>query len=168
MNIFNQWGQYLKFALPSMLGVCVECWYYEIATVAIGILGNTQLAVMSIIKQISEIIFMVHAIDMILKLTFDIYKGSNGYIFSSHDTSREFFRSRAAYHFSEDVCGSSWICRLNKWCLISWLSACIFNSACFICYWYFPVINEGIYWKTFHKWQVSMECVELLFAKYHM
>ena len=59
MNVFNQWGQYLKFALPSMLGVCVECWYYEIATVAIGTLGNTQLAVMSIIKQISEIIYMV-------------------------------------------------------------------------------------------------------------
>jgi len=59
MSIFNQWGQYLKFALPSMVGVCVECWYFEIATVAIGTLGNTQLAVMSIVKQISEIVYMV-------------------------------------------------------------------------------------------------------------
>lgn len=59
MNIFRQWGQYLKFAIPSMLGVCVECWYFELATVAIGILGSTQLAVMSIVKQLSEIIYMV-------------------------------------------------------------------------------------------------------------
>ena len=59
MNIFNQWGQYLKFALPSMVGVCIECWYFELATVAIGTLGSTQLAVMSIVKQLAEIIYTV-------------------------------------------------------------------------------------------------------------
>ena len=59
MNIFKQWGQYLKFAIPSMLGVCVECWYFELATVAIGTLGSTQLAVISIVKQLSEITYMV-------------------------------------------------------------------------------------------------------------
>ena len=59
MNIFRQWGQYLQSAIPSMLGVCVECWYFELATVAIGTLGSTQLAVMSIVKQLQEIIYMV-------------------------------------------------------------------------------------------------------------
>ena len=59
MDVFKQWGQYLKIAIPSMLRVCVECWYFELATVAIGTLGSTQLAVMSIIKQLSEIIYMV-------------------------------------------------------------------------------------------------------------
>ena len=58
MKIFNQWGQYLSLAIPSMLGVCIECWYFELATVAIGVLGNTQLAVMSIVKQLTEIIYM--------------------------------------------------------------------------------------------------------------
>ena len=59
MNIFNQWGQYLKFAIPGMLMVCVESWYYELATVAIGTLGSTQLAVISIVKQLQEISYMV-------------------------------------------------------------------------------------------------------------
>ena len=61
MDIFRQWGQYLKFAVPSMLRICVECWYFELATVAIGTLGSTQLAVISIVKQLSEIAYMVRS-----------------------------------------------------------------------------------------------------------
>ena len=71
MNIFNQWGQYLKFAIPGMLMVCVESWYYELATVAIGTLGNTQLAVMSIVKQLQEISYTVKLMVGTLVIVYD-------------------------------------------------------------------------------------------------
>ena len=113
MNIFNQWGQYLKFAIPGMLMVCVESWYYELATVAIGTLGSTQLAVISIVKQLQEISYMVR---MMMKTSVVVWRtilGTAWNIVCCYGASGKCSWGWTANYFTEDVCCGSWLFRYN-------------------------------------------------------
>ncbi|KAM5146651.1 multidrug and toxin extrusion protein 1-like isoform 1-T3 [Mantella aurantiaca] len=56
---FEEWGAFIRLAIPSMLMLCIEWWTFEIGIILAGVLGVEDLGAQSIIYQIANIVFMV-------------------------------------------------------------------------------------------------------------
>ncbi|XP_073414375.1 multidrug and toxin extrusion protein 1-like isoform X4 [Dendrobates tinctorius] len=56
---FEDWGPFIRLAIPSMLMVCIEWWAFEIGTILSGILSMEDLGAQTIIYQLAIIAFMV-------------------------------------------------------------------------------------------------------------
>ena len=54
-----EWGQYARYAIPGLLMLTFEWWSYEIGIFVVGSIGETELAVSSVIMQVIAIAFMV-------------------------------------------------------------------------------------------------------------
>ncbi|KAM3910867.1 multidrug and toxin extrusion protein 1-like isoform 2-T3 [Leptodactylus fuscus] len=59
MACFEDWGPFIRLAIPSMLMVCIEWWAYEIGIILSGILSVEDLGAQTIIYQMANIVFMV-------------------------------------------------------------------------------------------------------------
>uniref|UniRef100_H3CJD9 Multidrug and toxin extrusion protein n=1 Tax=Tetraodon nigroviridis TaxID=99883 RepID=H3CJD9_TETNG len=55
----QQWGPYLKLAVPSMLMHCLEWWLYEIAGFLAGIISELELAAQSVMYQLAATAYIV-------------------------------------------------------------------------------------------------------------
>lgn len=55
----NQWGQYLKLAVPGLLMTCFEWWSAEITTFVAGSISEIELAINSVWFQTMVILYMV-------------------------------------------------------------------------------------------------------------
>ena len=55
----NQWGQYLKLAVPGLLMTCFEWWSAEITTFVAGSINEIELASNSVWFQTMVILYMV-------------------------------------------------------------------------------------------------------------
>lgn len=56
---FEDWGSFIRLAIPSMLMVCIEWWAFEIGIILSGILSVEDLGAQTIIYQMATIVFMV-------------------------------------------------------------------------------------------------------------
>ncbi|XP_075041570.1 multidrug and toxin extrusion protein 1-like [Mixophyes fleayi] len=56
---FEDWGSFIRLAIPSMLMLCIEWWAFEIGIILSGILGVEDLGAQSVIYQLATIFFMV-------------------------------------------------------------------------------------------------------------
>lgn len=55
----QEWGPFLKLAVPSMLMHCLEWWLYEIAGFLAGIVSELELAAQSVMYQLAATAYMV-------------------------------------------------------------------------------------------------------------
>ncbi|TRY57289.1 hypothetical protein DNTS_008885 [Danionella cerebrum] len=64
-SALQEWGSYMKLAIPSTLMVCFEWWIYEIGGFLAGMLGEVDLAAQHVLLEIGSIAYMfplgVHA-----------------------------------------------------------------------------------------------------------
>ena len=55
----NEWGQFLKLALPGMIMLCLEWWSAEVTTFIAGTINEDELAANSVWFQTMVILYMV-------------------------------------------------------------------------------------------------------------
>ncbi|XP_072302215.1 multidrug and toxin extrusion protein 1 [Eucyclogobius newberryi] len=64
-DCLQDWGSYMKLAIPSVFMICFEWWVWEIGSFLAGVLGEVDLAAQHILTEIATIIYMfpfgVHA-----------------------------------------------------------------------------------------------------------
>jgi MATE family multidrug resistance protein len=59
MELFQDWGSFLKLAIAGLLMVSLQFWAFEAGTLLAGTLGEVQLAAQSIIFQLESLTYMV-------------------------------------------------------------------------------------------------------------
>ncbi|XP_040006804.1 multidrug and toxin extrusion protein 1-like [Xiphias gladius] len=57
-NCLQEWGPFLRLAIPSMLMHCLEWWLYEIAGFLAGIISEVELGAQSIVYELASIAYM--------------------------------------------------------------------------------------------------------------
>lgn len=55
----QEWGPFLKLAVPSMLMHCLEWWLYEIAGFLAGIISEVELAAQSVMYELAATAYVV-------------------------------------------------------------------------------------------------------------
>ncbi|XP_003971115.2 multidrug and toxin extrusion protein 1-like [Takifugu rubripes] len=55
----QEWGSHMKLAIPSMLMVCFEWWFWEVGSFLSGVLGEVDLAAQHVIIEIGAIMYMI-------------------------------------------------------------------------------------------------------------
>ena len=64
LESLNEWGQFLKLALPGMIMLCLEWWSAEVTTFIAGTISEEELAANSVWFQTMVIFYMVKIIIM--------------------------------------------------------------------------------------------------------
>ena len=59
LESLNEWGQFLKLALPGMIMMCLEWWGAEVANFVAGMISEEELAANSAWFQAATIVYMV-------------------------------------------------------------------------------------------------------------
>lgn len=55
----QEWGPFLKMAIPSMLMLCLEWWLFEIGGFMAGVIGEAELGAQSIAYELTAVAYMV-------------------------------------------------------------------------------------------------------------
>ncbi|XP_029784833.1 multidrug and toxin extrusion protein 2-like [Suricata suricatta] len=58
-DCLQEWGPYIKLAVPSMFMVCIEWWTFEIGTFLAGLVSVTELGAQAIIYELVSIAYMM-------------------------------------------------------------------------------------------------------------
>lgn len=53
------WGEFLKLALPGTLMLCAEWWGFEVTVIAVGLIGQVELAAHTIAFNVMGICWMI-------------------------------------------------------------------------------------------------------------
>ncbi|XP_063289187.1 multidrug and toxin extrusion protein 1-like [Pelobates fuscus] len=56
---FEEWGSFIRLAIPSMLMLCIEWWTFEIGIFLAGIIGVVELGAQAVVYQLANIVFMM-------------------------------------------------------------------------------------------------------------
>ena len=62
----NEWGLFLKLALPGMIMTCLEWWSAEVTTFIAGVISEDELAANSVWFQAMVILYMVKIVKALL------------------------------------------------------------------------------------------------------
>ncbi|XP_051533292.1 multidrug and toxin extrusion protein 1-like [Myxocyprinus asiaticus] len=57
-DCLQEWGAFIRLALPSMLMLCVEWWTYEIGGFLAGLISEAELGAQSVVYQLASITYM--------------------------------------------------------------------------------------------------------------
>ncbi|XP_060704037.1 multidrug and toxin extrusion protein 1-like isoform X2 [Hemiscyllium ocellatum] len=55
----QEWGNFVRLAIPSMLMLCIEWWTYEIGTFLAGLISQVELGAQSVIYQVLTAVYMI-------------------------------------------------------------------------------------------------------------
>lgn len=66
----QDWGPFLKLAIPSMLMNCLEWWLYEIAGFLAGIISELELGAQSVVYQLAAVAYLVIASLLLSEFSF--------------------------------------------------------------------------------------------------
>ncbi|XP_058857354.1 multidrug and toxin extrusion protein 1-like [Acipenser ruthenus] len=55
----QEWGDFVRLAIPSMFMLCIECWTYEIGGFLAGLISEVELGAQSVFYELAYIIYMV-------------------------------------------------------------------------------------------------------------
>lgn len=61
VDCLQEWGPFLKLAIPSMLMNCLEWWLYEIAGFLAGIISEVELGAQSVAYELAAVSYTVTA-----------------------------------------------------------------------------------------------------------
>ncbi|XP_034044603.1 multidrug and toxin extrusion protein 1-like [Thalassophryne amazonica] len=59
LDCLQEWGLFIKLAVPTMLMVCLDWWMFELGRFLAGLISETELGAQSIAHQLSIIVFMI-------------------------------------------------------------------------------------------------------------
>ncbi|GCC20640.1 multidrug and toxin extrusion protein 2-like isoform X1 [Chiloscyllium punctatum] len=59
VDCLQEWGRFIKLAIPSMLMLCIEWWTYEIAIFLTGLVNEVELGAQAIIYQVLSAAYMI-------------------------------------------------------------------------------------------------------------
>ncbi|XP_028976539.2 multidrug and toxin extrusion protein 1 isoform X2 [Esox lucius] len=57
-DCLQEWGQFIKLAIPSMLMLCLEWWTFEIGGFLAGLISEVELGAQSVVYQLTIIFYM--------------------------------------------------------------------------------------------------------------
>ncbi|XP_048412814.2 multidrug and toxin extrusion protein 2-like isoform X2 [Stegostoma tigrinum] len=60
MESLQEWGPFLRLAIPSMFMFCIELWAYEMGSFLAGLISQVELGAQSIIFQVLTVLYMTH------------------------------------------------------------------------------------------------------------
>lgn len=69
-DCLQEWGPFIKLAIPSMLMHCLEWWLYEVAGFLAGIISEVELGAHSVVYQLAAIAYMVLHYTMLASVMF--------------------------------------------------------------------------------------------------
>ncbi|GCB62631.1 hypothetical protein scyTo_0009560, partial [Scyliorhinus torazame] len=55
----QEWGNFLRLAIPSLCMLCIECWTYQIGTLLVGLISEVQLGAHFILYQTLTVAYVV-------------------------------------------------------------------------------------------------------------
>ncbi|XP_041053264.1 multidrug and toxin extrusion protein 1-like isoform X2 [Carcharodon carcharias] len=58
-DCLQEWGNFVRLAIPSMLMLCIEWWTYEIGTFLAGLINGVELGAQSVIYQVLTAAYMI-------------------------------------------------------------------------------------------------------------
>ncbi|XP_078080808.1 multidrug and toxin extrusion protein 1-like isoform X2 [Mustelus asterias] len=58
-DCLQEWGNFVRLAIPSMLMLCIEWWTYEIGTFLAGLISEVELGAQSVIYQVLTAAYMI-------------------------------------------------------------------------------------------------------------
>jgi MATE family multidrug resistance protein len=67
------WGEFLKLALPGTLMVCAEWWGFEVTVIAVGLMGEVELAAHTVAFNTLGICYMIPLGMAVGKLSFPLF-----------------------------------------------------------------------------------------------
>lgn len=59
MECLQEWGSFIKLAIPSMLMLCLEWWLFEVGGFLAGVISEAELGSQSIIYELTVVAYMV-------------------------------------------------------------------------------------------------------------
>uniref|UniRef100_A0A672YCP3 Multidrug and toxin extrusion protein n=1 Tax=Sphaeramia orbicularis TaxID=375764 RepID=A0A672YCP3_9TELE len=59
LDCLQEWGPFIRLAIPSMLMLCLEWWVFEIGGFLAGVISETELGAQAIIYQLTVIAYMI-------------------------------------------------------------------------------------------------------------
>ncbi|XP_070801018.1 multidrug and toxin extrusion protein 2-like [Pituophis catenifer annectens] len=59
MECLQEWGPFIRLALPSMFMICIEWWTFEIGSFLAGLMSTVELGAQSIIYELSTIAYLL-------------------------------------------------------------------------------------------------------------
>lgn len=62
LDCLQDWGMFIRVAIPSMIMVCMEWWTYEIGGILAGLISEIELGAQSILHQLFTILYMVNIV----------------------------------------------------------------------------------------------------------
>ncbi|XP_067866756.1 multidrug and toxin extrusion protein 2-like isoform X2 [Heterodontus francisci] len=60
MDCLQEWGPFLRLAIPSMFMFCIELWAYEMGSFLAGLISQVELGAQSVIFQVLTVLYMTH------------------------------------------------------------------------------------------------------------
>ncbi|XP_072325959.1 multidrug and toxin extrusion protein 1-like isoform X2 [Scyliorhinus torazame] len=58
-DCLQEWGNFLRLAIPSLCMLCIECWTYQIGTLLVGLISEVQLGAHFILYQTLTVAYVV-------------------------------------------------------------------------------------------------------------
>ncbi|XP_048468299.1 multidrug and toxin extrusion protein 1-like [Rhincodon typus] len=58
-DCLQEWGLFVRLAIPSMLMLCIEWWSYEVGAFLAGIINEAELGAQSVVYQILLVVYMI-------------------------------------------------------------------------------------------------------------
>lgn len=84
LDCLQEWGLFIKLAIPSMLMICLSWWIFEIGGFLAGVISEVELGAQSIAYQLCIVAYMVTVSLIFFPLLFPIkYWFVQGNIYSS-------------------------------------------------------------------------------------
>lgn len=59
LDCLQEWGPFVKLAIPSMLMLCLEWWLFEVGGFLAGIISEVELGAQSIVYELAVVAYMV-------------------------------------------------------------------------------------------------------------
>lgn len=61
LDCLQEWGPFVRLAIPSMLMLCLEWWLFEVGAFLAGQISEAELGAQSIAYELTVIAYMVNA-----------------------------------------------------------------------------------------------------------
>lgn len=61
MDCLQEWGPFVRLAIPSMMMLCLEWWLFEVGAFLAGQISEAELGAQSIAYELTVIAYMVKA-----------------------------------------------------------------------------------------------------------
>ncbi|XP_071773264.2 multidrug and toxin extrusion protein 1-like [Centroberyx gerrardi] len=58
LDCLQEWGPFIKLAIPSMLMICLEWWMFEVGGFLAGVISEVELAAQSVVYELATIAYM--------------------------------------------------------------------------------------------------------------